>query len=66
MSKTVDYRIKNTNIVFEIKSDYYWKKSLGINLLKKKSAENIYEYHLILNNRFKKLNDILNLNQTGD
>lgn len=57
--KYVDYCIKNTNIVFEIKSDYYWKKSLGVNLLKKKFTEKIYEYYLIINNKFKILDNIL-------
>lgn len=56
----IDYRIKNTNIVFEIKSDYYWKKGLRTNLLKKKYAEKEYEYYLIINNRFKILENILN------
>lgn len=53
-----DFKIKNTNIVFEIKSDYYWKKKLDVNLAKKKAAESQYDYYLILNNNFKNVQNI--------
>jgi hypothetical protein len=49
----IDYRIKNTNIVFEIKSDYYWKKLEETNILKKLAAEKEYDYYLVINNNFK-------------
>lgn len=54
-----DFRIKNTNIIFEVKSDYYWKKKIDINMAKKEAAELQYEYHLIINNNFKKIENIL-------
>lgn len=53
-----DFRVKNTNIIFEIKSEYYWKKKIDANLAKKKAAESQYDYHLILNNNFKKIENI--------
>jgi hypothetical protein len=55
----IDYRIKNTNITFEIKSSYFWKKSLDINLAKKKAAKMQYNYHLILDNNFKEIEKII-------
>jgi len=54
----VDYKIKNTNIVFEIKSSYYWKKKEEINILKKKAAEKEYEYHLIINKNYKGIENL--------
>ena len=47
-----DYKIKNTNIVIEIKSSYMWKKHLKINEIKKLFAEKMYDYHIILDNKF--------------
>lgn len=54
-----DFKIKDTNIVFEVKSDYYWKKKLDVNLAKKKAAESQYDYYLIINNNFRKIENIL-------
>jgi hypothetical protein len=48
----VDYMIKNTNIIFEIKSSYYWKKNEKINIIKKEIAEKVYNYNLVMNNDF--------------
>ena len=58
----IDYRIKGTNIVFEIKSTYYWNKLLETNLLKEKAAKELYNYNIIMDNNFKILDKILNLN----
>ena len=30
----IDFKLKDSNIVFEIKSDYYWNKKIDINLKK--------------------------------
>jgi len=54
-----DFKIKNSNIVFEIKSWYTWKKNLEINLIKKEAAEKEYDYILIFDNKFFKLKKIL-------
>jgi hypothetical protein len=51
----VDYMIKNTNIIFEIKSSYYWKKNESVNIIKKEYAEKSYEYNLVINNNFSKI-----------
>ena len=40
----VDYKIKNTDIVFEIKSTYYWEKYLKLNEIKKIESEKNYQY----------------------
>lgn len=48
----VDFKIKNTNIIFEIKSKYYWKKDEKINIIKKESAEKLYDYYLVMDNKF--------------
>lgn len=50
-----DFKIKNTSIVFEIKSSYTWEKNLEINLLKKQAAEKLYDYYIVINNNFKKI-----------
>ena len=55
----VDYKLKNTNIVFEIKSTFIWKKNLEINLIKKEATEKIYKFVLIMDNKFNKLKKIL-------
>lgn len=55
----IDFKLKNTNIVFEIKSDYYWNKNLEINLIKKETATKLYRYYLILNNDFSVIKTIL-------
>lgn len=56
-----DYAIRDTNIVFEIKSSYYWKKKLDINLAKKSAAELEYNYYLILDNNFKNIENLFNI-----
>jgi hypothetical protein len=48
----IDYKIKNTDIVFEIKSNYYWDKNLEVNIIKKETAEKIFNYNLVINNNF--------------
>jgi hypothetical protein len=55
-----DFRIKNSNIVFEIKSTYVWNRKLETNLLKKEAAEKIYQYFIILDNNFQKIESIIN------
>ena len=54
-----DFKLKNSDIVFEVKSTYTWEKNLEINLIKKVEAEKHYDYHLILDNKFKKVKKIL-------
>src|SRR3972149_738130 len=54
-----DFTIKNSNIVFEIKSTYIWENNLEINLLKKEAAEKEYDYILVMDNRFKNVKKIL-------
>jgi len=49
----VDYMIKNTNIIFEIKSSYYWKKNEKINIIKRENAEKTFNYNLVMNNNFQ-------------
>jgi len=51
----VDYKLKNTNIIFEIKSRYYWKKREDINILKKQEAEKEHDYYLVMDNNFKQI-----------
>jgi Na+/phosphate symporter len=55
--------IKNTNIVFEIKSTYIWKKYYEKNILKKEAAEKLYQYHLIMDNNFEILLSLLEKNE---
>ncbi len=43
------------NEIFEIKSWYYWEKNREINIIKKETASNLYDFYLIMNNDF---NDI--------
>jgi len=54
----IDYKIKDTDIVFEIKSDYLWNKNKEINEIKMKEAEKQFQYHLIVNNNFEKIKNI--------
>lgn len=56
----IDYKIKNTNIVFEIKSTYYWEKYLNINLIKEKESLKLYNYHIIMDNNFKNIDKLFN------
>jgi len=58
----IDYKMKGTNIVFEIKSTYYWNKLLETNLLKEKAAKELYNYNIIMDNNFKILDKIFNSN----
>lgn len=51
----IDFKIKDTNIVFEIKSTYYWKKHEEINIIKKQEAEKLFQYNLIIDNNFKNI-----------
>jgi hypothetical protein len=51
----IDYMIKDTDIVFEIKSNYYWEKSEKINILKRDEAMKLFNYNLILDNNFKQI-----------
>lgn len=55
-----DFKIKESNIVFEIKSSYIWNKGLATNLLKKEAAEKLYDYNIIIDNKFNLLNKIIN------
>lgn len=55
----VDFKIKNSNILFEIKSSYYWEKNLEINLIKKSIASINNEYYVIINNNFKLVEKML-------
>lgn len=54
----IDFQIKKTDVVFEIKSFYTWKKNLKTNLKKKKEAEKKYKYYIIKDNRFNKIKSI--------
>jgi len=54
----IDYRIKNTNIVFEIKSSYLWNKKRNINEIKMNESKKYYDYNLIINNNFKNIKKI--------
>jgi hypothetical protein len=56
-----DYMIKNTNVIFEIKSLYTWKTNLEINIKKQEYAEKLYLYNLIFDNNFITLKNILEL-----
>jgi len=55
-----DFMIKNTKIVFEVKSTYTWNNKLEINLIKKQTAEKSYNYFLIMDNNFSNVSPILN------
>lgn len=50
-----DYKIKNTNMVVEIKSKYMWKKHIEVNMIKKQYAEKLYDYIIIMDNNFSKI-----------
>jgi len=54
-----DFKIKDSNYVFEIKSKYTWEKNLDINLIKKSEAEKLYEYYVVLDNKFNTVKKIL-------
>lgn len=55
-----DFLYKEKNLVIEIKSEYYYKKYLEINILKKKAViDNGYNYLLILNKNYDDFNSIL-------
>jgi hypothetical protein len=54
-----DFTIIGTDLVFEVKSSYTWKKNLEINLLKKAAAEKNYNYNLVIDNNFNKISQIL-------
>jgi hypothetical protein len=54
-SYLIDYKLKDTNIVFEIKSTYYWKKSKEVNITKKETAEKLYDYYLVMDNNFNNI-----------
>jgi len=54
----VDYMLKDTNKIFEIKSTYIYNKNKKINDMKKEAASKLYDYYLIMDNNFDKLNVI--------
>lgn len=54
-----DFSLKNSKIVFEVKSTYIWNKNIDINLIKKAEAEKLYDYHLILDNKLNNAKNIL-------
>jgi len=56
----IDFKLKDSNIVFEIKSDYYWNKKIDINLKKMEAASKLYDYYLILNNDFSEIKNLFN------
>lgn len=54
-----DFKIKNTNIIFEIKSWYYWDKNKEINIIKKETASKIYDFYLIMDNNFTEIDKLI-------
>jgi len=56
----IDYRIKNTDIVFEIKSTYVWNKHITTNENKQKYAEKLYDYYIVMDNNFEDVNKLFN------
>ncbi len=55
-----DFFYDKENLIIEIKSEYYYKKYLDMNILKKNSVlENGYNYLLILNKDYNEFNFIL-------
>jgi hypothetical protein len=62
----VDFRVKNTDILFEIKSSYYWEKAKEVNIIKKETCEKLYNYNIIIDNDFSKVEKIIkNLMETN-
>lgn len=55
----IDFKIKNSNIVFEVKSWYYWEKKKKINIIKKEAASKIYEFYLIMDNNFTEIDRLI-------
>jgi len=55
----IDFKIKNTDMVFEIKSNYYWNKKLKTNIIKKETASKIYDYYLIMDNNFSEVDKLI-------
>lgn len=58
----IDFILKGTKIVFEIKSTYYWNKKIEINLLKMEAASKLYTYNLVMDNNFDNIKEIINEN----
>lgn len=55
-----DYFHKSSNTIIEIKSDYYYKKELHKNLMKRKfSLKNGYDFLFIINKRYENFDKIL-------
>ena len=55
-----DFFYEKENLIIEIKSEYYYRKYLGVNILKKNSVlESGYNYLLILNKDYTEFNSIL-------
>lgn len=54
-----DFKIKDTNIVVEIKSSYMWEKNKRINEIKKETSEKLYNYIIIKDNNFSEFNKLL-------
>jgi len=48
----VDFKLKETDILFEIKSSYFWNKAEKVNIIKKQTCEKIFDYNLIIDNNF--------------
>jgi len=51
----VDYMIKDTDIIFEIKSSYYWKKHKEINTIKMEYAKQDHIFNLVMDNNFNEI-----------
>lgn len=56
----IDYRIKNTNIVFEIKSKYVWNKHKITNENKQLAAEKLFDYYIVMDNNFENIDKLFN------
>jgi hypothetical protein len=54
-----DFKIKDTDIVIEIKSTYIWKKNQRINEIKKEFSEKLYNYLIIKDNNFSEFNNLI-------
>jgi len=52
----VDYALDGTNKIFEIKSTYIYNKNKKVNDIKTEAASKLYDFYLIMDNNFDKLN----------
>lgn len=55
----IDFKIKNSNIVFEVKSCYYWEKKREINIIKRETASKIYEFYIVMDNDFTQVDKLI-------